>query len=164
MHGRDRNGAKYAKGVTFIDQLPELADLERGGGHYQQYTRNAQLPPPPHMSQSSHVPPPRMPNDIIPPELAINYQKHIRPKQQLNESSGMALYNEPISHQEIEPEPYRQFDNPDDGLSCRAIANHVQDCPVCSKFHGGADKTIYIIIIVVLAIVTLLLLKKVLDV
>lgn len=46
--------------------------------------------------------------------------------------------------------------------SCLEFADHVQACPLCSKFYNN-DKTIYIIAIVILAIVCILLLKRVLE-
>ena len=48
---------------------------------------------------------------------------------------------------------------------CVAVANHIQNCPVCSKMYkNNNNQVIYIIIIVVLLIVCLILLQKVLIV
>jgi len=46
--------------------------------------------------------------------------------------------------------------------TCLDIAEHISNCPICSKFYNN-DKTIYIIAIVVLFIIVLILLKKILD-
>lgn len=51
----------------------------------------------------------------------------------------------------------------DKKLNCIDIAEHVKDCPICSKFYKR-DNTLYIIVIVVLAIITILLLKRVLNI
>jgi len=54
-------------------------------------------------------------------------------------------------------------DDKDKKLNCIDIAEHVKDCPICSKFYKR-DNTLYIIVIVVLAIITILLLKRVLNI
>lgn len=48
-------------------------------------------------------------------------------------------------------------------MSCLDIANHIQGCPICSKFYKD-DKTPYIIAIALLAIICILLLKRILNV
>ena len=52
---------------------------------------------------------------------------------------------------------------PDGTPSCLDVAEHIANCPICSKFYS-TDKTIYIIAIVILSIICILLLKKVLDI
>lgn len=52
---------------------------------------------------------------------------------------------------------------PQQMCNCIDIANHIKDCPICSKFYDN-DKTVYIVIIVLLTIICLLLLKRVLNV
>jgi hypothetical protein len=54
------------------------------------------------------------------------------------------------------------YNMPDNTPSCLDIAEHVVNCPICSKFYND-DKTIYIIAIIVLAVICLLLLKKILS-
>jgi hypothetical protein len=46
--------------------------------------------------------------------------------------------------------------------TCLEMAQHVKNCPICTKFYDN-DKTVYIIIIIVLAIICILLLKRVLE-
>ena len=48
-------------------------------------------------------------------------------------------------------------------LNCIDVANHIQSCPICSKFYNN-DKTLYILAIIILSIVCLLLMKKVLNI
>lgn len=47
--------------------------------------------------------------------------------------------------------------------NCIQIAEHIRECPICSKFYKN-DNTVHIIIIIVLSIMCLLLLKRVLDI
>lgn len=49
-----------------------------------------------------------------------------------------------------------------DSPSCIDVHEHIQRCPICSRFFK-TDNTIYIITIVILAIVCILLLKRVLN-
>jgi hypothetical protein len=48
-------------------------------------------------------------------------------------------------------------------LSCIDVCNHVNSCPVCSRFYNN-DKTVYIIIIVLLSIITVICFKKILNI
>ena len=79
------------------------------------------------------------------------------------QQSGMTENN--INHQHI----IEQFqDKPSHNISanspsCLEIADHVSNCPICSRFYKN-DNTIYIIAIVVLLIICILLLKKCLDI
>jgi len=52
---------------------------------------------------------------------------------------------------------------PPNSPSCLDVADHINACPICSRFYNN-DKTLYVIAIAVLAIICILLLKKVLDV
>jgi len=56
----------------------------------------------------------------------------------------------------------KSFNMPDNSPSCLEVAEHVANCPICSKFYNN-DKTIYIVAIIVLSIVCLILLKRVLN-
>jgi hypothetical protein len=47
-------------------------------------------------------------------------------------------------------------------VSCVEISEHVQSCPICSKFYS-TDNTAYIVLIVILTVVCLMLLKRVLN-
>nr|QBK85379.1 MAG: hypothetical protein LCIVAC01_01880 [Iridovirus LCIVAC01] len=69
------------------------------------------------------------------------------------------------SPQFLRPPPFQKesFEEDDKKLNCIDIAEHVKDCPICSKFYKR-DNALYIIVIVVLAIITILLLKRVLNI
>lgn len=126
----------YARNFTMINELPELSDLD-GVGDYEQ-TENA-------------------PDDP-------RFQKHIRMNRPILREAGMESYNP-------RPTKTEHYERTDPGppppsppvLNCLDVANHVQSCPICSRFYHN-DKTPYIIAIVILAIICILLLKKVLDV
>ena len=59
-------------------------------------------------------------------------------------------------------EPIRSYTMPHNTPTCLEIADHVANCPICSKFYNN-DPTIYIIAILILSAVCIVLLKKVLD-
>ena len=52
-----------------------------------------------------------------------------------------------------------QYRKPD-VISCREIANHVDDCPICKKFYDS-DSNMYIIIIIILLLINIYLLRKI---
>ena len=56
----------------------------------------------------------------------------------------------------------KKYKMPNNSPSCLEVAEHIANCPICSKFYNS-DKTPYIIAIVILLIVCILLIKKVLD-
>lgn len=101
------------------------------------------------------------------------YQKFIRnnapQSNPYTNASGMNLYNEaPGGQQQAQmqaqvQQPPQQLPPPQPYHNCIDIANHIQGCPICSKFYN-ADRTLYIVIICILAVVCLLLLKRVLNV
>ena len=47
-------------------------------------------------------------------------------------------------------------------INCLDVANHIQNCPICSKFYEN-DKSIYIVVIVILIILCIILVKKLID-
>ena len=77
-------------------------------------------------------------------------------------------YSENFENKVIEPMRmnYMEMDGGNMGrqrLSCIDVCNHVNSCPVCSRFYNN-DKTVYIIIIVLLSIITLICFKKILNI
>lgn len=152
------------QGVTSLENLPELADIVSPGnggyatyGHYNgQNNSNG-------YAQGYNSPG----GEIMGPQLEAFQRKHIRTSSGAMPESGMGPYHEnndsPPPHPSIPPAQEDYSDKYSDNLNCAEICNHIQHCPLCSKFYNN-DKTIYIIAIVVLAIVCLLLLKRVLNV
>lgn len=122
--------------ITMIDDLPNLEDIENKQ-HFQSNDR----------------------------PVEPQYQKFIRGSYHNNPSSGMIPYNDRPIHQNLREQYNEDIVNEpaEKVLNCVDISNHVQGCPICSRFYHS-DKTIYIIVIVLLSIVCLLLLKRILNV
>ena len=151
--------------VTMIDDLPNLEDLEGGGGGPGGY-RSMALP-----SERGD----NFPNQGgLPPGIGESYQKYLRGSYKpMSKQSGMyAEAYDDVTHitpppqllappQVMEPMAIPRYEPQQ--YNCIDIANHVQSCPICSRFYAN-DRTVYIIAIVVLTIVCLLLLKRVLNV
>lgn len=136
-----------AQKFTLIDDLPDLDDLEAQG------PRHANLSREPHHDDK--------------------YNKFIRNSHhQSSNESGMSRNNSQPPQQfyeqyeETPPQPsgqYKSFTLPTNTPSCLDVADHVANCPICSKFYNN-DKTVYIISIVVLLIIVMILLKRILDI
>jgi len=154
--------------VTFIDDLPELEDIENRQNSNNEKTTNLH-------------------------EIDDKFKKYIRNDSTPHEDSGMVDSNQPRRNQQqnMFRENTRMNNNPpdvnyhhyhiptsDDGLykfiqqdqqplkaqlSCVDIAEHVQNCPVCGKLYKN-DNTMYIGIITILVILCILLVKRVLEV
>lgn len=67
---------------------------------------------------------------------------------------------QPQIYDQYYPEPERRIYDSD--LSCITIANHIKECPICSKFYN-CDNSIYIVCIVLLIIVCIILLKRIIE-
>jgi hypothetical protein len=49
-----------------------------------------------------------------------------------------------------------------DDFNCIDVANHIKNCPICSKFYDN-DKSMYVVAIIVLIIICIILARKVLE-
>jgi hypothetical protein len=146
----------YQTGVTFIEDLPELEDLEGPRPHQRAVRGNS------HQSNYPGA-------DMLPPGESNRYEKFIR------KDTGSPPSESGMSARELQsPQisaPIENFEKNTmaptitsrDSPSCLDVADHVENCPICSKIYK-TDTTIYLIAIVVLAIISIILLKKVLDV
>lgn len=128
--------------------------------------------------------------NVLPPGEAEKFARYIRGNQHngIAKQSGMVqnIHSVQPRHQQqhhqhhhhqytdkkenydyhIQPEQedgIKTFNMPSGTPSCLDVAEHIANCPICSKFYN-TDKTIYIIAIVILSIICILLLKKVLNV
>jgi len=54
---------------------------------------------------------------------------------------------------------YREYR---DDFNCIDVANHIKNCPICSKFYDN-DKSMYIVAIIILIIICIILARKVLE-
>jgi hypothetical protein len=126
--------------VTSIDSLPELDDLETGNG-FQNQVNNKYI---------------RNDSRNYPAESGMNMQPTM--------SQPPVMMQPPPQQPMPQPEPKNitTYDMPNNTPTCLDVAEHIANCPICSKFYNN-DKTLYIVSIVVLAIVCVILLKKVLD-
>ena len=147
--------------VTPLEMLPDLEDLEK---------------------------PNYSPMNVLPPGEGEKFARYIRGNQHngIAKQSGMApiihsvqprhhhnhnQYNDNQYNDKKENHDYniqqedgiKTFNMPPGTPSCLDVAEHIANCPICSKFYN-TDKTIYIIAIVILSIICILLLKKVLNV
>ena len=100
--------------------------------------------------------PGNMPNGFAPGSRMIEkYQQHIQrpPSPQIQEQPVQRIHKENFEKQRRE-----YYDN----LNCRDVAEHISNCPVCSKLYKP-NNTIYIIIIIMLVVINLLCVKKLLS-
>ena len=150
---------------TMIDDLPDLDDLE-GPPPYQSAVNQGQI-------RRSRYPGASM----LPNGQEDKFAKFIRNGHQVPDAAGMSsnIYQSPVENSlhsrsapiieelyEKPPADTKRYSLPENTPSCLDVAEHVANCPICSKFYND-DKSIYIIAIVVLAVICILLLKKVLD-
>ena len=91
-----------------------------------------------------------------------NVRKFVRPITKEVYQGGIPPSITAESYEEALIPSHKAVENYEPLLNCVNVANHVKNCPVCSKLYSN-DKTLYIIIIVVLAVISALLLKKVLE-
>jgi hypothetical protein len=175
--------SSYAQ-VTPIDALPELEDLEgQGAGGFggPAPQRNHNHGPDPnanHIKQAGRM----IRTSVRAPPLEAGMSPN-------GQNQGVSLGPNPMQqgyvdqghnpvHADQTPQhgsvlsaesPLRdegsltKYNMPEGTPSCLDVAEHIANCPICSKFYNN-DKTIYIIAIVILSIICLLLLKKVLNV
>jgi len=153
--------------VTLIENLPELQDLE----NYE----NSIIPPEQAMKVDKFI---RRNQVSFSPQSgmgSIHHSPHHLDKNNLQYQEYSQEYS-PQYHSPDSPKKYhieqyppsrvkeevKTIDMPKNSPSCLDVAEHIMNCPLCSKFYHN-DNTIYIITIIVLVIIVVLLLKKVLD-
>lgn len=158
MYAQKRN-------FTYIDELPELEDLESKG-----------MPPNMHSGMGMGIPTQGQPHIAGRPlqfseqDIPEKFRKFIRlPMGTPPTESGMAP--SPNTHYSSTQEFFQPPSPPVestpsrptvDSPTCLEICSHIDSCPICSKFYKN-DNAIYIIAIVVLSIICILLLKRVLN-
>jgi hypothetical protein len=71
----------------------------------------------------------------------------------------MPMQHMPMQHMPMQHMPMQRYD---EEISCMTIAQHVKNCPICSKFYNP-DQSMYIIAIIVLIIICIVLLKRLID-
>lgn len=150
-----------------IDDLPSLDDLEGNSGlsmipsdnanQINKFIRNGYQPP---QESGMHT------RKQQPQQQPQQNQHHQPQKQQLQ------LYEQPQQQQlpvyEAQPQEIQFYEQPKyskhiEHLSCISVAEHANNCIVCSRLYNN-DRTGYVIVIILLAIICILLLKRVLNV
>ena len=139
---------EYGKNVTMLEDLPELSDLQppsyTGARHlpvteadrYKKFIRDGHVPP----SESGMFP--KIPQTPQPPPPPFMMDGDVSQYAMGDIKSKYNMSGSP---------------------SCLEVADHIANCPICSKFYN-TDKTMYIVVIVLLALICIILLKKVLNV
>ena len=168
--------------ATPIEMLPDLEDLEGNGGMNQNMYGNPMNSGGSGYAQNMQIGQQNMQNmhqapgmNMIPPEETERMRKFIRGGHVPPAEAGMTPINqvmqEPVQsgvmEHYVEPEPQNNtnlttYNMPHNSPSCLEVAEHVANCPICSKFYNN-DKTIYIVAIVALSVICILLLKRVLE-
>jgi len=135
--------------VTMIDQLPDLNDLD---------DLNANQ----HVSINTNR------------TTENNYDKYIRNSHKPLQQSGMYYGNNENTQQDtfvennhfeqpvLQNENIKKYILPNDSPSCIDVANHIELCPICSRYYKQ-DNSLYIIAILVLSVLCILLAKKILK-
>ena len=85
-------------------------------------------------------------------------QRQREQMQQIQPQMSMQNINREQFSKEKMPKIIERYDN----INCRDVAEHIQNCPICSKLYKRKNLVFYIIIIV-LILVNLLCIKKILD-
>lgn len=99
-------------------------------------------------------------NDMKQPEVD---REPYHPVEQQRVYNSNQEHNNMNNNMNFEQQFRERYEPPKPEITCIDVANHIEKCPLCSKFYNN-DKTVYIIAIVLLSIICLLLLKKVLNV
>lgn len=131
------------RNVTFIDDLPNLDELEQTSGvRLQKYIRNSGYNPPEESGMMMHT---VQPNIDFKPQISYR-----QPQQQMLEESDFM------------PQP-QQYRSSSTELCCISVAEHTKNCIVCSRLYNN-DTTGHVVVIILLAILSIILMKRVLNV
>lgn len=95
---------------------------------------------------------------IVPHIENIQYIEQPMPMQQMP-MNQMQMQHMPMQHMPMQQMPMQRYD---EEISCMTIAQHVKNCPICSKFYNP-DQSMYIIAIIVLIIICIVLLKRIIE-
>jgi hypothetical protein len=157
------------KNVTFIDDLIDTDTLMSGGGSIgntdyiskgnmerDEYTNQVQNR---HIRKQDKDMSYAMNGGMI-QSAPIRENFQIQPYQgqgQFQHFQQPFVFEEPV----IKQQRNNHFFEPEE-LSCMTVANHIKDCPICSKFYN-CDNSMYIVCIVLLIMVCVILLKKIIE-
>jgi hypothetical protein len=136
----------HSQNVTFIENLPELEEVENGN------FKGAEMLPPGEANKFKKFI--RNNHDMLPESGMIDTPstkvRNTQPEVEMDNNISIGHFNH-----------IKTFNMPSDSPSCLVVATHIANCPICSKFYN--DKTIYLVLIAILSIICIILLKKILD-
>ena len=155
------------KNVTFIDDLVDTDSLMIGGGsgggseyiskgnmerdEYTNQVQNRHIRK--HDKDMSYAM-----NGGVAQNTPIRENFQLQPfQQQFQPFQQPVVFEEPVFKHHR-----NHFFNETEELSCMTVANHIKDCPICSKFYN-CDNSIYIVCIVLLIMVCVILLKRIIE-
>jgi hypothetical protein len=169
---------QYDKKVTYLDELPDLDDLEIDNTNFSNIIPSEVAEKYRKVIRSSHVPGEQ--SGMAPQYPQQQQQYHTQPQQQY-QSQNIQRYTQPsyenyyqqsanktpMLNEQYTPRLHTQTEMPMYrenflNMSCLDFAGHVKGCPICSKFYNN-DRMPYIITILFLVILCLILLNKVLH-
>ena len=84
-------------------------------------------------------------------------QHYYKTPQQPPKTKSVEYYNDDDENKQDNSE--NKHDCHCDGMCCKQISNHVNDCDICKQIYSN-DKTVYIVIIAILLVIIALLSKK----
>ena len=146
------------KNVTFIDDLFDANSLMSDSDDYIDKD-NAERESYTNQVMKRHI---RKQNDNSQYLFDMNGGKHSPPPQP-QQQSQLQYIPQPQYQPQYIPQHQHQHQYYDhQELSCMTIANHIKECPICSKFYN-CDNSIYIICIVLLIIICIILLKRIIE-
>tara|TARA_B100000902_G_C27230665_1_gene874625 strand:- start:333 stop:830 length:498 start_codon:yes stop_codon:yes gene_type:complete len=153
--------------TTLIEHLPTIDDIENSSSpsgmqgveeKYQKFLRNRHdIPKEAGMvSQNITQSDPRTASqhfnpNYLPNPMAQSYEGYESPEP--NMENNMAQMYQSIND---------KYNLPHNSPTCLEVADHVNNCPICSQFYKS-NSSPYTITIIVLAVICILLLKKILD-
>lgn len=146
------------KNVTFIDDLFDTDSLMMGGNGKSDFISkgNAERDEYSNQVHNRHI----RKHDNKDMSFAINGGMMSQPPMQMQMPQQM-----PQQFMFEEQQPVRhirqQIYEPEE-ISCMTIANHIKECPICSKFYN-CDNSMYIVCIVLLIMVCVILLKRIIE-
>jgi hypothetical protein len=156
--------SNYRTNVTMIDDLPSLDDLEGNSGlsmipsdnanQINKFIRNGYQPP-----QEAGMNTKQQQQQQQ--QQQHKQQQHQQHQQQHQQQQQLPVYE--AQPQEIQFYEQPKFAKHIEHLSCISVAEHANNCIVCSRLYNN-DRTGYVIVIILLAIICILLLKRVLNV
>ena len=159
------NYQKFGQQVTEINLL-DLAEMDDRNS-YQEQAMNRNIRQDYRGMQSSQPQSIDIPQGRIGMQQSIPLQGRIDMQQQMRPNIPQVTRLEDLEPEintvpNVENKNIKTFVMPDNTPTCLDVAEHIANCPICSKFYNH-DKALYIVAIVILAVVCVILLKKVID-